>query len=282
MDLATLSDRLVRDATGIWTSRGAETARLSFPADAHALNFKVEDDSFWFQHRNEVLASALARFPLAGPFLDIGAGNGVVSKRLEAAGIETVVLEPGPNGASYARQRGLANVVCATLEDAAFHPGSFGGAGLFDVIEHVEDPAPLLAAARRVLRPRGVLAVTVPSYEWLWSDADDQAGHFRRYTRRRLRAELDRAGFDVEWASYFFTALTVPIFIGRSLRYRFAKPDRDTVVRAAENEHSPGRIARLAIDALLGPELGVVQRGGALPFGSSILAIASARAQRGA
>jgi len=285
MDLSTISQSLRPDATGIWRGDGEiPEGTLEFLERGHADLLRIEDDSFWFAHRNEVIALTLQRHGAKGPFLDIGGGNGVVSRRLERAGLETVLLEPGVDGAKHGKKRGLENVACATLEAADFLAGSFGSAGLFDVIEHVDDDASLLEGARRVLRADGVLAVTVPAYQWLWSAEDDAAGHCRRYTMGQLRKVLDGTGFVVEYTTHFFVALTLPIFLARSVPHRLGRRSvqadlRNVEVGAAE-DHVTGKGARRAIDALLAPEIHAVRAGRSLPFGSSCLAIARVRGAR--
>lgn len=279
MDLTTLSPKLAQHADGVWRPHVATEKNLSFPEHGHDECFEIEDTSFWFAHRNDLLASALKRFPMDGAFLDIGGGNGVVSARLAAEGIETVLIEPAEQGAHNAHKRGLTNVICATLEEAGFTPQSFGGAGLFDVIEHIEDDAAILSSAHRVLRPGGVLAVTVPAFEWLWSAQDDRAGHFRRYDSAQLRRVLEATGFDVQYTTYCFAALTAPVFILRSVRHRLlgrGTEDQD-LARSAAREHEAGGLQRKAVELLLAPEVGAVRAGRSIPFGLSILAVAKAR-----
>ncbi len=278
VDLTNFSKNLARSESGIWVpAEGAGREHVSFPEAAYAACFELEDASFWFAHRNEVISLALAQHPFEGPFLDVGGGNGAVSRRLATDGIDPVVLEPGPEGASNARKRGLPTVVCATLEKAGFERGSFGGAGLFDVIEHVEDDAELLAHVHDVLRPNGVLAVTVPAYSWLWSAEDELAGHHRRYTLAGLRRALEGTGFDVRYETYFFAALTAPIFFARSVRYRLGRRPSKEVWDEAGKQHTPSAVSRAVMDRLLAPELHAIRSGKRLPFGTSCLAIAVSR-----
>lgn len=278
VDLTKISKKLAKEDSGIWVPTSGEgREHVSFPEAAYAACFELEDASFWFAHRNEVISLALRQHPIAGPFLDVGGGNGAVSRRLATDGLETVVLEPGAEGARNARSRGLPTVVCATLEKAGFEAGSFGGAGLFDVIEHVEHDADLLAHVHDVLRPNGVLALTVPAYSWLWSAEDEIAGHHRRYTLGRLRKVLEGAGFDVHYETYFFAALTVPIFFARSVRYRLGRRPSKDVWDKAGKQHTPNGPARAVLDLLLAPELAAVGAGKSLPFGTSCLAIARPR-----
>ena len=94
MDLSMVTDTLVRGPDGIWSRGSATEKHVHFPERGHAECFRIEDDSFWFAHRNELISAALRRAGAWGPFLDVGGGNGVVSRRLEADGIPCVLLEP--------------------------------------------------------------------------------------------------------------------------------------------------------------------------------------------
>jgi len=274
-DLAQISAALALGEDGIWRAAPRDRApALSFPVDGHDACFRIEDASFWFAHRNACIAAALAHADVAGPLLDVGGGNGSVSTALESHGIETVVLEPGPDGAQNARRRGLRNVVCATLEEARFAAGAFGAIGMFDVVEHLADDEAILREARRVLRPDGALCLTVPAYRWLWSAQDELAGHHRRYTLRRLRTLLTRCGFAVRFETYFFAPLAVPILLARSLPYRLFGRRSRAIEDGAVQQHVPSPIARRAMDGLLALELARIRRGRTVPFGTSCLVVA--------
>jgi hypothetical protein len=56
----------------------------------------------------------------------------------------------------------------------------------------------------------GQIVVTVPSYQWLWSDQDVLSHHKRRYTTRQLREVAEKAGLDILFLSYF-NALILPM-----------------------------------------------------------------------
>ncbi len=247
---------------------------VSFPADGHEACFRVEDDSFWFTHRNACILAALKREGVGGPLVDVGGGNGVVSLALQRAGIETVLVEPGPAGAENARRRGLTNVICAPLDEAGLAPASFPSAGLFDVAEHVADDAALLADVRQILRQDGVLCVTVPAHAWLWSDEDELAGHHRRYTLRSLSDTLSATGFQVRYATYFFAPLTAPVFVLRSLRRRIGRRSVEVVAKGAERQHVTDALTRRAIQAALAPEVLWIRAGRRISVGTSCLAIA--------
>jgi SAM-dependent methyltransferase len=71
------------------------------------------------------------------------------------------------------------------------------------VLEHVSDPALILAEAYRALAPNGMLVLSVPFFFPVHGDPDD----FRRWTQQGLAAEAERAGFVVCEAAPVGTAL---------------------------------------------------------------------------
>jgi SAM-dependent methyltransferase len=251
-------------------------AVISYPVQGNTHSFAVEDESFWFRHRNAIIAEALRQFPPGGTVYDIGGGNGFVAKGLEDAGFPAVLVEPGPAGAANARRRGLANVVCATVEAAGFDDHSLPAAGMFDVLEHIEDDAAFLRSLHRFLVPGGRLYLAVPAYNLLWAHDDVYAGHFRRYTRRSLAAVLQANGFRIEYASYFFWFLPLPIFLLRSLPSRLgwrSNPTLETVQK--EHAHRKG-FAHNLLQKAMAWEIGRIARRRAIPFGSSCLTVARA------
>lgn len=268
--------RLERSADGIW--RGSGQSSVSYPDDGNAVCAEIEAASFWFRHRNRVIATAVNRYPPpASPIFDLGGGNGFVALGLEALGFRTVLVEPGPVGARTASQRGVRDVICATVETAGFRPGSLPAAGLFDVLEHVENDLGFLQTIRTALRPDGRLYLTVPAFQWLWSNEDEHAGHFRRYTVQSLRGVLDAAGFRIDYIGYFFALLTPALFLLRTLPSALGlrrSCDADST-RREHGANSP-RTGRLMAQ-LLDFEIARIQRGLPLPLGTSCLCVARPR-----
>ena len=280
MNVESLSDALHFDAlTGIWRPRAAAAAHISYPADQNAECFRLEDGSFWFTHRNRCIITAVRRFPPDGFVLDVGGGNGFVAQGLTEAGFETVLLEPGGMGAQNARDaRRLQTVINATLDEAAIRRCSVPSVGLFDVLEHIEDDRAFVQHLTDIVRPGGFLYLTVPSFNWLWSTADDEAMHYRRYTKRSLTDAL-AGGFDVLYSTYLFERL-VPLFmLMRALPYRVGL-SRSRTAHSYEREHALGskRVAD-AFARILDHEVAAIAAGKSLSVGSSLLVIARRRDQ---
>jgi SAM-dependent methyltransferase len=84
--------------------------------------------------------------------------------------------------------------------DACRLPFASGGADVvlaFDVLEHLADDAGALREFFRVLRPGGLLWVSVPADMRLWSAHDVAVGHVKRYSRAELVRAVRGAGFEL-------------------------------------------------------------------------------------
>lgn len=240
--------------------------------------FEIEEGSYWFGHRNKIILEVFNHYPPSGAFFDIGGGNGFVAKGLQQAGHEVVLVEPGPQGALNAKKRGLEQVICSTLEDAGFHEDSIPAAGFFDVLEHIEDDVGFLKQLHRYLRNDGLLYATVPAHRWLWSHEDVAAGHFRRHTITSMKQLLDQTGFELEYATYFFRHLVLPIFLLRTMPTAVGLR-KSTSADSTKNEHSApqGMLGRMFTRWEAG-ELKRIQQGKRNTwYGSSCLVVARKR-----
>lgn len=219
-DINHISSTLYLSNNGIWHAN--ESSKIHYPNDAHESLYSIEDNSFWFQHRNKCITTLVKAYPPKdnGYVFDIGGGNGLVSSALLKNGFNVVLVEPGIQGILNARQRGLTNLVCASFEKANFNDKSLPAIGLFDVLEHVEDDLGFLTLLKSSLIDQGRLYITVPAYQFLWSKEDIDAGHFRRYTLKTLSTLLEKIGFTLDHATYIFRPLPLPLFLTRTLPHR--------------------------------------------------------------
>jgi len=277
LDMHTISAGLTLGGDGIWYASSRQ--EISYPPGGHSDCHGIEDSSFWFAHRNRCIATVVAAFPPkdAGAIFDIGGGNGFVSVALEKAGFDTVVVEPGPVGATNARGRGLRNVVCATIEAAGFKRASLPAVGLFDVLEHIEDDRAFLRTIKGLTVGNGRIYLTVPSYDFLWSREDVVAGHFRRYTRAQICTTLESAGLTVEFASYIFRFLPAPILLFRTLPYRIGLSKADDISGSVARDHAPvaSGLAAGLLNTILDPEIVNLRNKRAMRFGASCLVVAN-------
>ena len=275
MNLEKLSNRFSVDENGIWIS--SDNSPIFYPGDGNLRCFLLEDSSFWFQHRNECIISAVKCFPPNGPILDVGGGNGYVTRRMIDEGFNAILLEPGPLGALNAKtQRHIPDVICSTLENAHFIPNSLDAIGLFDIIEHIEKDQEFIKHVYAILKPGGLLYITTPAHQWLWSLSDLYAQHFRRYDKEMIEKLLE-GKFDIFFFTYFFGWLVFPIFFLRVIPFRFRLLRKKNLLGSEAEHGASGGITVRVLNALLKGETRKIRRKIVQPLGASCLLVAHKR-----
>lgn len=126
--------------------------------------------------------------PASGSILDIGSGTAPVSPDLR----RTVVADIS--------EEAMRNVECASkavtsITAMSFDNASFDCVLCSEVLEHIPDDMKAVSELRRVLKPGGVLVVTVPFQKRYWAEDDEYVGHLRRYDPGELQQKLQANGF---------------------------------------------------------------------------------------
>ena len=99
----------------------------------------------------------------SGRLLDVGCGSGELALGLAERGWRAAGVEISERAAAAAAAQGL-EVHMGTVHDAPWEPGSFDAVIFNHALEHVDDPGADLAAAARLVRPGGLVAVAVPNF----------------------------------------------------------------------------------------------------------------------
>jgi SAM-dependent methyltransferase len=256
---------------GIWYSTGS--SHLSYPENGHADCFEIEENSFWFHHRNNCLISVITRFTTENLFFDVGGGNGFVTKAINNAQIQTVLVEPGKSGVLNAKKRNLENVFCGFLRDLQGLAGQIPSIGAFDVIEHIQDDDAFVKEIHHMLKTGGTFFVTVPAFQFLWSDEDRDAGHFRRYKKDKITTLLKNNNFDLIYSTYIFSFLVLPLFIIRSIPSKLGIRKKSKTRTEKEHNQNNGFIGKI-LDIIWQWELRRIKDQKSVPFGTSCLLVA--------
>jgi SAM-dependent methyltransferase len=142
----------------------------------------------------------------------MGCGLGFFLKAMGPyANWEAYGCEISPSAVRYARETlGLTNVICGRLEDVDFPHSSFDIITMWDVIEHILRPDPLLKHCNALLREGGMCFIRTPNiYSHLFRarlkkllrgvkpgvvylQARD---HLHHYSMSSIRSLLERNGF---------------------------------------------------------------------------------------
>jgi SAM-dependent methyltransferase len=162
--------------------------------------------------------------------LDIGCGNGrhafealrrgagVVATDLdEKALAEVEVMAGAMEQAGEVPTGGSLRTVRADARHLPFDDGSFDVVIAAEVLEHIPEDTAAIAELCRVLRPGGLIAVTVPRWWpervcWALSHEyhDVPGGHVRIYRRRQLTTRLRRSGLVIAPPHHHAHALHSP------------------------------------------------------------------------
>ena len=219
------------------------------------------EDGWWARERGRFLDERLAPVTRgARRVADVGCGRAEFA--LRAAGrLHAFVVgcdyEAYPE---WGNRRGRLAFVVADVTRLPFRTAAFDVAVTLDVVEHFANDQAPLTETRRVTRPDGHVAVTVPALPQLWSAFDESVGHHRRYKSEDLAASCRRAGLSPLDVTYFFAWLVPPAWL-------FRKGNRLEADRAR-----PGLLGR-AVEQAVGVVCALERwwlRRARLPFGTSL------------
>ena len=179
--------------------------------DAHEFNQPVPREvarRFRVARRRLNTVRTLLGATAAAPrVLDVGCSRGNFLQAGAKLGFRMEGVEPAANIAAAARAQGLV-VHTGLLADVALPAAAFDAITLFEVIEHLREPLPLLRECHRVLKPDGILVLstgntaswTVAAMQerWDYFDIAKDSGHISFYNPRSIALLGARTGFGVE------------------------------------------------------------------------------------
>jgi ubiquinone/menaquinone biosynthesis C-methylase UbiE len=237
-----------------------------------------EDRHWWFASRTRALLAILNKWMPGHALrvLDVGCGAGNMIHHLSRYG-KVVGIDNNPVPLRIAHERGY-DARLAHAEDMPFDDESFELVTALDVIEHCDDDMQILRECFRVCTTQGFVIVTVPAFQWLWSNNDVINDHKRRYSTSELHAKLAEVGFVVKRMThnnFFIFPMAAALIIARrgsKQEPELTTPGTDEDAYQVEMEPAPP-----AVNAILtgvGCLEAAILRFVNLPLGTSIICIA--------
>ena len=240
----------------------------------YEIMFRREDAYWWYRGMRAVTRAFAPRVfsrERGGLALDAGCGTGRNLVEL-AAGGPAVGVDRSLRALGFARRRGAAPLVCASVEALPFAKGAFAAVLSRDVLYMVPDDALAVRETARVLAPGGTLALSAPAFDALAGAHDVAVGALRRYTAPGIERLFEEAGLSVRRCSYANFFLAAPIWFLRKVTGRRARGRPREEVRS-DFGLAPEPLEEILF-LLLSLEARLLDAGVNLPFGVSAFVVA--------
>ena len=199
---------------------------------------------------------------LGDAVLEVGAGHGTFTEILSARGARVVATDVSQRCADVLRERFASDERVTVVHggaDAVAGQPPFDSAVLINVLEHIPDDDGALRDLAATLRPGGRLILWVPAFQLLYSDFDRKIGHYRRYRKGELKAQLTRAGYEVAEIRYVNSVGALAWLV---------------VARLMHRAPTGGRSVKI-YDSYFVPVLKRLEGRRGAPFGQSVFAVAT-------
>ncbi|MDR1848225.1 MAG: class I SAM-dependent methyltransferase [Bacteroidales bacterium] len=178
----------------------------------------------WELSRADAMLKILKKYNKKS-YADIGAGDRYFCEQLLNIGATIVYAVDS----EYPEERAEKNNVICLNDIALLEDKSVECLVMMDVLEHIEDDKSFLNQALKKLTDDGMLLITVPAWQFLFSSHDTFLHHYRRYCKRRLTTLLKTADITIAKSHYFYTSL----FFARLLS-NLIKPNKQEKVGESE------------------------------------------------
>ena len=244
----------------------------------HAQMAAVEDDHWWYRGLRDLLVRALAHhgLPPRPRILDAGCVTGANLRALAEAFTPSYLagFDVSEEALEIARGKApSAHLFRSDVCDPELPTDALDLVVSLDVIyiPGVEASIDGLRRIVRSLRPGGLFVVNLPAYDWLYSEHDVAVHTSERYTAPRVRALLERLDLRVELLTHRLAALLPLVVLHRLPRMIGAR--RGDLRARSDLTSVPGPRLNAALLRAVVAENGMIVRGHAMPFGSSVFAI---------
>lgn len=192
--------------------------------DLYEEMYRLEESYWWHVAKRRLVQSMVKQYLPSGSgrvALDVGCGTGKLLKEMKQwkRWQRVIGMDGADEALKYCLERGITDCIKANFESKLpLADDSVDLITSLDVVEHVKKDQQLLREFSRVLKPGGLVIVTVPAHQWLWTYWDDILGHKRRYTTDEMKDRFIKAKLEIIKVSYFYSYL-LPI----ALVFRYVK-----------------------------------------------------------
>ncbi|HPP87503.1 MAG TPA: class I SAM-dependent methyltransferase [bacterium] len=188
--------------------------------------FSNENTHWWYRILHELTIFYLKKYlvnvdnPL---ILDAGCGTGRLLELLKKEKFKCEGIEYSDEALKYCKLRGLDGIIKADLNNVKLKEKYYDVIISNDVLYHksiISDKI-VIKKFKEALKPKGILILNLPAFEFLKSTHDTFIHTKKRYTKNAVNNMLINTGFKVEFISYRLFILFLPVMIYRIIKKIF-------------------------------------------------------------
>lgn len=229
------------------------------------------NDHFWYKARRELIDYILKKYSKNKncKILEIGCGTGNLIPIISTHG-DYVGIEKNKN-AYLEAQKYHKKIINKSIENLEITE-KYDIICLFDVLEHIKDDHKAIEKVYSFLENSGIIIITIPAYNFLFSNHDIAMDHYRRYSKKNITKILRINKFKIIEMGYWNSLLFPIIAIIRIIKKVFS---RTIKTKSFHSEiKTPPRIINKLIYNILKLENVLIKKNIKMPFGLSIYTIA--------
>jgi 2-polyprenyl-3-methyl-5-hydroxy-6-metoxy-1,4-benzoquinol methylase len=232
------------------------------------------DNNFWYKSRKKLIDHLLSLYLIKKDrkrlILEIGCGTGYQLEALKKWGtIQGVDINK--KSINIAKKSGLDVKLC-NAETDNIGINKFDVICLFDVLEHIENDTIVIKKIYGSLKNNSLLFLTVPAYNYLYSDHDIAMKHYRRYNKKKLIETLKKFDFEVIENGYW-NSLLFPVILLIRLSKKITRIFKKRKIYKSEATQNSGIINNILYFILL-LENFLISKEIRIPYGLSIFIVA--------
>ena len=239
--------------------------------EAYDFMISMESDHFWSKTRRNIISKVLFTFlknknTKTLSVLEIGCGSGFNINYFKDNFKEFDGCEFNLDMLEIAKQNNpQSNITQGGLPFDLKIDKKYDVIFLLDVLEHIQDDENSLIEIKKLLNPNGILIITVPALQMLWSIHDVANHHFRRYNVKTLKNLCKKSNLTIKYISYF-NFLLFPLILVQRFVYKLTKQSSLNETKFKNNIFNKLLYFIFNLESKLLPKI-------KLPYGSSIIVV---------
>ncbi|MCK5176171.1 MAG: class I SAM-dependent methyltransferase [Candidatus Aenigmarchaeota archaeon] len=233
--------------------------------------YEMEEKYWWYVGRRSIVKNCIKPSEHLS-IIDVGCGTCFNLDYLKDFGIP-MGLDFSKDVLALSKKRGVYDVINADIRKIPLKSKSFDLVTCLDVLEHVDDSM-ALNEINRIMKLNAILIITVPVFNFLWSNQDNILHHKRRYSIKELKKTLSSKGFVIEkisyWNFFLFPLIFLIIYMNNTI-YPNRKENIIKVIKLPE-------IINALFTQILKTESFLISQNINLPFGVSAICVCKKKA----